>query len=230
MTKMTYKTEIVDGRCYFNDGDKYVLVDTGYGHTVSIDGHIGKWEVEPCDKDGLQSFNPTLMPNGKKIGGILCPTRGHNAMIRRDTVTIDDESTELPTHEWFIPFELPFASVIRCKVDGNEKLLFFDSGMKYAVLDDDSLVVGKEKKGYILEWIGLDKALAEVPYYNGTFEFPGGYRYEGVLEHDSIHFYVKKFRSGGIQGFLGLLCFFEKYDVYISTVGTKRGLALVARN
>ena len=227
MTKITYKTEIVDGRCYFNDGDKYVLVDTGYGKTVAIDGHIGEFKALKCDKDGLQSFNPTLMPNGKKIGGIICPMNGYNAMIRKDTVTIDDESTELPACEWFIPFESPFASIIHCKVEGSDKILFFDSGMKYAVIDDNSLIIGKDKKESILEWIGMEKALAEVPYYNGTLEFPCGFRHEGVIEHDCIHFYVSQWK--GIQGFLGLLCFFDQFDVYISTVGKKRGLALVAR-
>ena len=228
MSRMTYKTEIVDGRCYFNDGRKHVLVDTGYGRTVSIDGTIGDYKVSLCDKEDLQSFNPTIMNNGEKIGGILCPMNGYNAFITDKYVTIDNEYSEIPKCEWFIPFDNPFAPIVRCKVDGIDKALFFDSGMRLPALDDDNLIVGKNVLGKQLEWIGIMEGLFETPFYNATFTFPCGYTMNSKMEHDFLHKYVSRFRHFGVEGFLGLQ-FLEQFDVKILTVGKKAGIALVSK-
>lgn len=228
MSRISYRTEIVDGRCYFNDGRKHVLVDTGYGMTVSTDGTIGDFNVMKCDEERLHSFNPILMNDGSKIGGILCPLNGYNVMMTRKYVTIDDESTELPWHEWFIPFESEYVPLVICKVDGIDKRLFFDTGMRMPVLDDDNLIIGKTMIGKQLEWIGIMKCLFEAPLYNATLTFPCGYTMCSQMEHDYLHKCVKRFSHLNIDGFLGLQ-FLNQFDVYISMVGEKKGIALVSR-
>lgn len=228
MSKATYKLEKVDGRCYFNDGAKYVLVDTGYGRSVSCDGKIGPLFVERCDVKQLQSFNPTIMHDGNKIGAILYPLESCSCLLKGDTVTIDDEVKELPEHEWFLPFIGGYPLLV-CNVDGKKKLLYFDSGMRLPVLDDDSLVEGKEKLGVIAEWIGPMHGLAEAPYYNAKFDFPCGFHFDGHLEHDYLHAYISRmFGFTAVQGYLGIE-FFNKYDLFISAIKGKSGLAIIKR-
>ena len=229
MSKAMYKLEKVDGRFYFNDGAKYALIDTGYGRSVSIDGEIGPFKVGRCDKDGLRSFNPTIMHDGQKIGAILCPLDGFCCLMKGDSVIIDDDARELPEHEWFLPFAMPGLPWLECKVDGKTKLLFFDSGMRLPALDDDSLLVGKEKQGINLEWIGPLRGLAEVPYYKATFDFPCGFHFDGHLEHDHLHAFIGDILAGTpLQGFLGIE-FFNRYDLFISAINGKSGLAIIRR-
>ena len=229
MSKATYTLEKVDGRFYFNDGAKYALIDTGYGRSVSIDGKIGPFAVGHCDERQLRSFNPTIMPDGQKVGAILCPLDGFSCLMKGDSVTIDDDARELPEHEWFLPFAMQGQPWLECKVDGKTKLLFFDSGMRLPALDDDSLVKGKEKLGENLEWIAPLRGLAEVPYYKATFEFPCGFRFDGHLEHDRLHAYIGNILAGTpLQGFLGIE-FFNQFDLFISAMNRKSGLAVILR-
>ena len=98
--------------------------------------------------------------------------------------------------------------------------------MRLPVLDDDSLVAGKEKLGVIADWIDIKEGLAEAPYYKASFDFPCGFHFDGHLEHDYLHAYVSQFT--GVNGFLGIE-FFNKYDLFISAIEGKRGLAIIKR-
>lgn len=224
MTKVTYKLEKVDGRYYFNDGEKYVLVDTGYGRTVSYNGKIGPYRVGTQDLGGMRSFNPTFMRDGTQIGGFLCPLNGYSCLLKGDTVTIDDNAQELPEHEWFIPFVPGRGPHVLCKVDGKQKDLFFDSGMRLPVLGDHSLVKGKEKLGDITEWIGPLHGLAEAPFYAASFDFPCGFHFDGHFEFDSLNAVA----SWQDDGFLGIE-FFTQYDLFISAIPGKEGIAIIKR-
>lgn len=228
MSQVTYNLEKVDGRCYFNDGTKYVLIDTGYGRSVADKGMIGPFKVNNCDIKQLQSFNPTIMHDGRKIGAILYPLDGFSCLLKGDTVTIDDNAIEFPEHEWFLPF-VDSSPLLECNVDGKKKLLYFDSGMRLPVLDDDALVEGKEKLGVITEWIGIVQGLAEAPYYHATFDFPCGFHFDGHMEHDYLHAYISRlFGYTGVKGYLGIE-FFNEYDLFISAIKGKRGLAIIKR-
>ena len=224
MTKVTYKLEKVDGRYYFNDGEKYVLIDTGYGSTVSCNGKIGPYDVGIKDLGEMQSFNPTFMRDGTKIGGFLCPTTGYSCLLKGDTVTIDDNARELPEHEWFIPFVSGMGPFVSCKVDGKQKLLFFDSGMRLPVLGDNSLVKGKEKLGEIAEWIGPLQGLAEAPFYAASFDFPCGFHFDGHFEYDRLNA-VARWTGDGFFG----IELFKQYDMFISAIPQKAGIAIIKR-
>ena len=119
--------------------------------------------------------------------------------------------------------------MIECKVDGKTKRLFFDSGMRLPVLDDDSLVAGKEKLGTILEWIGPLGGLAEAPYYKARFDFPCGFQFDGHMEHDYLHTFIEMVRKRiPLDGFLGIE-FFNRHDLFISAIKGKSGLAIIRR-
>ena len=231
MSKVAYKLEKVDGRYYFTDGAKYVLIDTGYGKSVSIDGTIGPFKVNHEDAQWLQSFNPTIMPDGSKIGASLWPQTGFSCLLKDDSVTIDDNAQKLPEHEWFLPYVMTKypKPLLECKVDGKKKQLFFDSGMRLPVLDDMSLIAGKEKLGEIDEWIGGMHLSAKAPYYDATFDFPCGFRFNGHFEYDYSQMFIQGLLGNcGINGFLGIE-FFNQYDLFISAVKGKFGLAIIKR-
>ncbi len=226
--KATFKMEKVDGRYYFNDGKKYSLIDTGYGVTVSTDGTIGPFAVSKINPDRLHSFNPTVMPDGSNVEGALCPQTGYSCLLKDGTVTIDDEATELPEHNWFLPYD-PVEPFVECKVDGKSKRLLFDSGMRLAVLDDQSLIEGKQKLGEIKERIGWKYMSAMAPVYEATFDFPCGLRFDGHFEYDYSQQLLKEiFGENHDKGFIGIE-FFDKFDVFISAVKGKRGIALIER-
>ena len=224
MTKITYKLDKVDGRCYFNDGAKWILIDTGYTRTVSYDGKIGPFSVGTETLEEMRSFNPTFMHDGQKIGGFLRPLDGYSCLLKGDSVTIDDNAKELPEHAWFIPFIIPGSAMLECKVDGKHKTLYFDSGMRLPVLSDNSLVKGKEKLGVIVEWIAPMSGLAEAPYYTAAFDFQCGFHFDGHFEHD----YLDAVAQWTGDGFLGIE-FFNQYDLFISAIPGKSGLAIIKR-
>ncbi len=226
MTQVTFKLKKVDDRYYFNDGEKYVLIDTGYGRTVSYNGKIGPYHVDTQDTEEMWRFNPTFMHDGTQIGGFLCPLNGYSCLLKGDSVTIDDNAQELPEHEWFIPFVPGRAPHVQCKVDGKQKELFFDSGMRLPVLCDNSLVKGKKKLGNITEWIAPlpFRGLAEAPFYTASFDFTCGFHFDGHFEYDALNF-VAKWQG---DGFLGIE-FFTQYDLFISAIPGKGGIAVIKR-
>lgn len=237
MAKATYRLEKVDGRHYFNDGRKYVLIDTGFGQTVSADGTIGIFNVGMGDREWLHRFNPTVMPDGSFSDGMLCPQTGYSCLMTGgDTVEICDDATELPPHDWFIPYDQrymlngrPLKPVITGKVDGIEKTMFFDSGMRMPVMDDDSLIVGKQKLGDINERIGWKFLTVPAPYYGATFEFPCGFKFEGHFEYDYSRSLMKDiFGDDDNKGFFGIELF-DQYDLFISAIRGKHGIAVLKR-
>lgn len=236
MAQATYRLSKVDGRYYFHDGKKYVLIDTGYGRTVSTDGTIGGFRVGVEDRQFLHRFNPTIMPDGSMVEAMLCPQTGYSCLLKNeDAVTIDDDARTLPPHDWFIPYvsnpwsAMPTQPFIECKVEGKEKRLFFDSGMRLAVLDDKSLVEGKRKLGEIRERIGWKFMSAMAPYYETTFEFPCGFRFDGHFEYDYSQRLLKDlFGKDHDNGFIGIE-FFQQYDIFISAIDGKKGIAIIRR-
>ena len=231
--KQTFKMEKVDGRYYFHDGKKYSLIDTGLKSVASVDGTIGNFKVSQMNADDYHKFNPTIMPDGSNVGGTVCPTMGYSCLMRGDgTVTIDNGATELPEHDWFIPYLTAYSTMVECTVDGKKKTVIFDSGMRMAVFDDKSLIEGKQKLGEIKERIGWMYRSAMAPYYEATFEFPCGFKFDGHIEYDYSGFLVKEFfreeRDDHDKGFLGIE-FFDKCDVFLSGIKGKKGIALIKR-
>lgn len=229
--KKTYDMDFVDGRCYFKDENgRWSLVDTGYGATVSTNGDIGGFHTCIISEKELRSFNPTIMPDGNFIDGILCPVSpiaGYNVLIGRKQVEISqNEPFQTPAHRWFIPFTHQFLPIVECEVDGVKKKLFFDSGMRLAAIDDDKLVEGKAMQGKQVEWIGIMEGLFDAPLYNATFSFGNGFSWNGMFEHDYLHRYVSRFGRWGIDGFIGME-FHREFDMLISTAPGRNGIYLI---
>jgi hypothetical protein len=237
MAKATYRIQKVDGRHYFHDGKKYVLIDTGYGRTGSIDGTIGEFKVGLEHKEMLHRFNPTPMPDGSLVGAMLCPQTGYSCLLKNGLVEIDDDARELPKHDWFIPYDerymlngRPFKPVVACNVDGIRKTMFFDTGMRMPVIDDESIISGKKKVGETMERIGWLYTSVMAPVYNATFEFPCGLKLDGRCEYDYSHSLMKDiFGDNDSKGFFGTEDLFGKYDVFISAIKGRHGIAIINR-
>ena len=237
MTKVTYKMTEHDGRYYFNDGTGYFLIDTGFGYqSISRDGKIGPFDVRKGDRligwVTLDDFMGPSRPNGEKVKGVLAPMEGYSVLLRGDnTVTIDNDAQELPAHETFIPFADPHAPIIEGKCNGKPMRFFFDSGMRMAVLDDKILMDGKPRLGTVSEWIGLVLFQVDAPYYSAEYEFADGFRFDGHGEFDYSDTFLRSIRErngNAFDAFFGIE-FFKLYDLFISLIPKKRGLALLKR-
>ena len=240
MTKVSYKMVEHDGRCYFNDGTGNFLIDTGFGHdSMSRNGAIGPYSTthhlpgeELFASKFLDSFMGPARPEGQKAKGILAPMGGYSVLLKGDTVTIDNNAKELPEHAYFIPFISEDLPIIEGKCNGKAMRFFFDSGMRMAVLDDPILTEGKQCLGTINEWIAPLGRMAEAQFYSAEFEFADGLRFEGHGEYDYSKSFIKDMREhchNEFDAFFGIE-FFKQYDLFISTIPGRRGLALIARD
>ena len=107
--------------------------------------------------------------------------------------------------------------------------MFFDSGMRMPVIDDESIVKRRTKLGEINERIGWKFMTVPAPYYNGTFEFQCGFKFEGHFEYDYSHSLMKDiFGDDDDKGFFGIE-FFDQYDLFISAINGKHGIAVIKR-
>ena len=239
MAKVTYKLVEHDGRYYFNDGTGYFLIDTGFGHqSISPDGKIGPFTTDSRVVGGCQnvtsfldSFMGPARPEGKKTKGILAPMEGYSVLLKGNTVTIDDTAKELPEHVYFIPFVSAGGPIIEGKCNGKPMRFFFDSGMRMAVLDDHVLTDGKNCEGTIKEWIAPERCLADAPCYSAEYEFADGLRFEGHGEFDYSKVFLKKqreFNHNAFDAFFGIELF-KQYDLFISLIPGKRGIAVIRR-
>ena len=239
MTKISYKLLEHDGRYYFNDGTGYFLIDTGFGyHSISPDGKIGPFDTdakafgdERASSEFLRMFMGPSRPDGQNVKGILAPMEGYSILLKGDTVTIDDDAKELPTHDYFIPFISDIRPIIEGKCNGKNMRFFFDSGMRMAVMDDSVLNEGKQCLGTINEWIAPLGCAADAPYYSAEYEFAGGLRFNGQGEFDYSDTFLKRIRhafNNEFDAFFGIE-FFRQYDLFISLIPGKRGLAIIDR-
>ncbi len=240
MTKVSYKMIEHDGRYYFNDGTGYFLIDTGFNnHSVSRNGAIGPYSTSrnlPGESQFvsqlLDSFMGPARPEGQKVKGILAPMEGYSVLLKGDTVTIDDKAKELPEHAYFIPFLSEELPIIEGKCNGKTMRFFFDSGMRMAVLDDSVLTEGKPCLGTIKEWVAPLHCMADAQYYSAEYEFADGLRFEGHGEYDYSQSFVEDMRrhfNYEYDAFFGIE-FFKQYDLFISVIPGRRGLALIARD
>ena len=230
MTKVTYKLIEHDGRYYFNDGTGHFLIDTGYGNvSVSRDGTIGPFATATRE---VEDFLGTSRPEGQKAKGILAPMEGYSVLLKGDTVTIDNDAQELPAHDYFIPFVSARNPIIEGKCNGKPMRFFFDSGMRMAVLDDTVLKESKPCLGTMKEWIGALHIQVEAPYYSAEYEFSDGLRFDGHGEYDFSGSFVKSIRllyNNEFDNFFGIELF-KKYDIFISLIPGKQGIAVIRRD
>lgn len=240
MTKASYKLTEYDGRYYFNDGTGYVLVDTGFHcHSRSLDGKIGPFSVSnqsPVPIVTLQFFLSNFLgpakPEGQSPKAILYPLDMKTCLLKGDTITIDDSVDELPAHRCFLPFVDPSFPVFNGKCNGKPMKFYFDTGMRMAVVDDPVLAREKECLGTIKEWIPPRQRYVDTPYYPAVFEFADGFQFEGHAEYDAGSQYLSEAKNASISNFDVFFGneIFKQYDLFISSIPGKKGLALISKD
>ena len=75
-----------DDRIFFNDGEKYVLFDTGFvgnpfgKNSVSVNGKIGDIAVNTMPQEFFDSFINLKMDDGKTVDAVFNPMDGFNCI------------------------------------------------------------------------------------------------------------------------------------------------------
>ena len=231
MSKVSYEIVKKDERLFFYDGKQYVLFDSGftkgYGkNSVSISGEIGPFTVGTMNNGFFSSFINMVMDDGKKVTAVLNPMDGYNCILKGNTITICDEETELPKHEYvfdFIDADLP---LIEGSFNGKRCRFFFDSGARMTMFGERPAAA--EKVRSYKEWMAMLGQYAELGVYKLTLEFPNGFKYEGEGALVEDHRYRAAAQMMNIDAMLGI-DIFNHYDMAIITRGSRRGIYLMGK-
>ena len=233
MSKVCYEIIRNDERLFFNDGEKYVLFDTGFlppfsaVKSSSVNAGIGPFRVNGMPKQFFSDFINLTMNDGAGVTAVFNPMDGYNCMLQGNTLTITDEETDLPAAECFLKFLHPQFPLVEGKMNGHDCRFLFDSGARMTMIGDRALIAGAEKTGTYREWMAMKREYADLPVFKIKLEFSGGAGFDGsgALVEDPA--YSAQGRMMNIQAMLGI-DIFNKYDLFIAAKGN-RGIALLKK-
>ena len=228
MSKVTYPIVKINDRIVFNADGTYVLLDTGFPHSVSFNSKIGPFNVGMQSKVFFNSFINLKAPDGSKVTAILSPMDGYNCHLTQDSVTITDEGESIPEHDYFLPFVGGSLPIVKGMINGTSIRFFFDSGARMTMFGEEALAGGKPMIGSYTEWLAMLHRNATLPVYDVALEFPCGLLYNGKGALVQDREYLMAGQMMGIRAMLGI-DIVNEYDVYISTANDKRGIALSQR-
>jgi len=228
MSKFTYPTYKIADRIIFNADGTYVLLDTGFPHSIAVNGKIGPFRVGRKAKEFFDNFINLDLPDGSKVTAILSPMDGYNCYLTPDGITISDEAEDIPEHDFFLPFIEEMLPIVEGTMNGSKIRFFFDSGARMTMFGEPELAGGKPATGSYREWMAMLHKFADLQTYDATLDFPCGLHYEGkgALVNDIEYKMVSIMM--GIRAMLGI-DIFNTYDVYISATNRQRGIALRKR-
>jgi hypothetical protein len=229
MSKACYQIVKKEDRVFFNDGDQYVLFDSGFmgaplgKYSASVSGKIGPFKVKPLERNFFDSFINLKMDDGSGVTAVLNPMDGYNCVLRGSTILVSDEEIELGGCEYAFPFVDPYLPIVDGSINGRKVRLFFDSGARMTMLGDRSLA--SKKIGSYVEWMALKRTFAELDVFKLALDFPNGLHYEGkgALVEDPL--YAAHGKLMGIAAMLGI-DLFDHYDMTVIGKGTQRGFYL----
>ena len=230
MSKASFEIVKNDDRLYFNDGEKYVLLDTGFfgnpsgKHSVSVNGRIGPFAVNRWDQSFFDRFINVKMADGQGAAAVFNPMDGYACQLKGNTLTISDEPTEISGYDYFFEFTDMHFPFLAGSINEKKGRFFFDSGARMTMFFDKALPAEPSVRTY-REWMGQKEKYEDLAVYRLSLEFPNGFKYtgEGALVTDPE--YVFKAARGGIRAMLGI-DIFNYYDMSIIANGAKRGIAL----
>ena len=221
-----------DDRIFFNDGEKYVLLDTGFvgnpfgKNSVSVNGKIGDIAVNTMPQAFFDSFI-NLKINGKTVDAVFNPMDGFNCWLQCGLLTICDEIAEYDSStEYFFEFADAKLPIINGSINGQNCRFFFDSGARMTMFGERSLA--SEKVRTYREWMALKRQYADLEVFELDLAFPNGFKFagEGALVEDPTYTMAAKMMN--IHAMLGI-DIFDYYDLVIYTKGEKRGVALLKK-
>jgi len=223
MTKVTYPILKIDDRIVFNAEGTYTLLDSGFPHSISVNGKIGPFCVGLENRLFFDSFINLTTPDGATVTAIMTPMGGYNCRLSKDSITITDEEEAIPEHDFFLPF-LERLPIVEGTMNGTQIRFFFDTGARMTMFGETELTGGKPATGSYVEWLAMLRQKATLNVYDVTLDFPCGLHHDGKGALVQNRQYLMAGQMMGIHAMLGA-DMFDGYDVYISTVNSERGIA-----
>lgn len=232
MSKASYQIVKKEDRVFFNDGNQYVLFDSGFignpfgKNSASVSGKIGPFEVNTQSRNFFETFINLKMDDGRGVTAVLNPMDGYNCVLRGNTLLVSEEEIDVADCDYAFPFADPHLPIVDGCINGRKVRLFFDSGARMTMFGDRSLA--SEKIGSYKEWMAMKHTFAELDVCKLSLDFPNGLHYEGkgALVDDPL--YIAHGKMMGIDAMLGI-DLFEHYDLTVISKGTQRGIYLSKR-
>lgn len=229
MNKASYQIVKKEDRVFFNDGEQYVLFDSGFignpfgKNSASVNGKIGPFEVNPLNRNFFDTFINLKMDDGRSVTAVLNPMDGYNCLLRGDNILISEEEIDTADFEYAFAFVDPLLPILEGSINGRKSRLFFDSGARMTMFGDRSLAA--EKIGSYEEWMAMKHIFAELDVYKLSLDFPNGFHYEGKGALVDDPQYAAHGKRMGIVAMLGI-DLFDHYDMAVIAKGAKRGIYL----
>lgn len=230
MSKAVFTLIKNDDRLFFNDGEKCVLLDTGFirdplgkSNSVSADGKIGPFSVDTMPKEFFKDFINLEMSDGESVTAVFNPMDGYNCILEGETIAITDEETEVVETDHFFNFLEENFSILEGKINGVPCRMLFDSGARMTMFGERALV-GEKVRSYC-EWMAMIRKHEELEVFNLELEFPDGFKYhgEGALVENPL--YRSQGAMLGIKAMLGI-DIFNTFDMVITAKGSSKGIGL----
>ena len=228
MSKVSYEIIKHEDRLFFNDGEKYVLFDTGFisgpagKNSASVNGKIGPWNTKTMPSAFFRKFI-NMEINGCEVTAVFNPMDGFDCLLAGNTLTISDE--KIPAEgKYFLEFADDTLPILEGHLNGKSCRFFFDSGARMTMIGEPL----NEKVRTYTEWMAMAQHHAELDVYKVRLEFPCGLKYdgEGALVTGTLYQQAAEFMN--IRAMLGI-DIFNDFDMAILVTGAKRGIVLVER-
>ena len=228
MGKVSFEIVKHDDRLFFNDGEKYVLFDTGFisnpfgRNSASVNGKIGPFAVNTMPSVFFKNFI-NIKINNSAVTAVFNPMDGFNCLLIGNTLTISDEEITAEGKHFF-EFADDNLPILEGSLNGTSCRFFFDSGARMTMIGEPQ----SEKIRTYTEWMAMAQYHADLDVYRVHLDFPCGFRYdgEGALVNDIR--YQQAARGMGIKAMLGI-DIFNEFDMAILVKGAKRGVVLIER-
>ena len=228
MGKVSFEIVKHEDRLFFNDGEKYVLFDTGFisnpfgKNSASVNGKIGPFSVKTKASVFFRQFI-NMEINGCAVTAVFNPMDGFDCLLAGNTLTISDEEITAQGR-YFLEFADAGLPILEGRINGKSCRFFFDSGARMTMIGEPQ----SEKIRTYTEWLAMAQCHADLDVYKVRLEFPCGFKYDGEGALVTHTLYQQAARGMGIKAMLGI-DIFNEFDMAILVKGAKRGVVLIER-
>ena len=208
-------------------------------YSVAVNGMIGPFKVRTDRKEFFERFINLQIEEGCFATAVLNPMDGFNCTLCGDMLTITDEEVNVDEYEHFFPFvspripsrpagiPLPHLPLVKGQINGNERIMLFDSGARMTMIADPQLLKGEKVRKYT-EWMGMLQEYAELDVFDVDLQFGEDFKYSGESALVTQKAYIDQARQTNVFVVLGI-DLFNLYDMGIVCQGARKGLALRKR-
>lgn len=141
----------------------------------------------------------------------------HSCLLQGDTITLDDCADELPHHVCFLPFIDPILPIFQGKCNGKVLKCALHFGIRFSRMNG-------------VFFIGENMEKSDSGFcYCGNFELGEDFHFKGHFELAFGIASLLPFAQYNVDCFFGNEIF-EQYDLFISSIPEKRGLAILKKD